>query len=54
MVSPRRFTLDDPDQNGVELYWDRPREEWPKKEDGSIEMYTQPLDIGSLIAELEK
>src|ERR1700709_2001057 len=31
--------LDDPDHNGVEIYWDRPQEEWPRKADGSIEMY---------------
>lgn len=41
--------LNDPDQNGVELYWDRPREEWPLKPDGSIEMYTQPLDLEALL-----
>ena len=48
--------LDDPDQNGVELYWDRPREEWPRPEDGSpgVAMYTAPLDVGDLMAELEK
>ena len=48
--------LDDPDQNGVELYWDRPREEWPRPEDGSpgVAMYTAPLDLGDLMAELEK
>lgn len=45
--------LDDPDQNGVELYWDKPREQWPTSPDGSITMYTQPLDLGSLLAELE-
>lgn len=44
--------LDDPDGNGVELYWDRPENEWPKKADGSIEMYTHPLDIPGLLAEL--
>ncbi|MGV3560212.1 VOC family protein [Larkinella arboricola] len=41
--------LNDPDQNGVELYWDRPREEWPQKPDGSIEMYTHPLDLEALL-----
>lgn len=46
--------LNDPDGNGVELYWDRPREEWPHKEDGSLEMYTLPLDLQSLLGELEK
>ena len=45
--------LNDPDNNGVELYWDRPRELWPKKADGSIEMYTKPLDLESLMRELE-
>lgn len=44
--------LNDPDRNGVELYWDRPREQWPLKPDGSIEMYTQPLDLAGLLAEL--
>ena len=45
--------LNDPDENGVELYWDRPKEEWPKKPDGSIEMYTQSLDLDDLLKELE-
>ncbi len=44
--------LNDPDGNGVELYWDKPREVWPKQADGSLEMYTRPLDLGSLLAEL--
>ncbi len=41
--------LNDPDQNGVELYWDRPREQWPSHEDGSLEMYTLPLDLEALL-----
>lgn len=45
--------LNDPDQNGVELYWDRPKELWPKKADGSIDMYTRPLNLQSLLRELE-
>lgn len=45
--------LDDPDGNGVELYWDRPKESWPKKPDGSLEMYTRRLDLDSLLKELE-
>lgn len=45
--------LNDPDQNGVELYWDRPREQWPRSEDGSIEMFTKPLNIQGLLKELE-
>ncbi|WP_020403227.1 VOC family protein [Gracilimonas tropica] len=46
--------LDDPDQNGVELYWDRPKDQWPKKEDGSIDMFTKTLDVESLLGELHK
>jgi catechol 2,3-dioxygenase len=45
--------LNDPDQNGVELYWDRPKEQWPQKPDGSLEMYTHPLDLDGLLGELE-
>ncbi len=41
--------LDDPDGNGVELYWDRPREEWPVLADGSLQMYTRPLDVQGLL-----
>ena len=44
--------LNDPDQNGVELYWDRPKAEWPKKPDGGIEMYTKSLDLEGLLKEL--
>ncbi len=44
--------LRDPDDNGVELYRDRPREEWPRADDGeSIAMFTRPLDLQSLLAE---
>ena len=46
--------LSDPDQNGVELYWDRPQEEWPKHEDGSLQMYTRPLDLQDLLSELDR
>jgi len=45
--------LNDPDQNGVELYWDRAEELWPQKPDGSIEMYTRPLNLESLLKELK-
>ena len=45
--------LNDPDENGVELYWDRPKEKWPKKEDGSLEMFTRSLDLNNLLKELE-
>src|SRR4249920_885326 len=46
--------LRDPDDNGVELYWDRPKEKWPKKPDGSLQMYTNPLDLHDLLAELDR
>lgn len=45
--------LNDPDGNGVELYRDRPEEEWTYREDGSIEMITEPLDLNDLLSELE-
>jgi catechol 2,3-dioxygenase len=44
--------LNDPDGNGVELYRDRPKEEWKYNEDGSIVMYSEALDLESLLAEL--
>ena len=43
--------LHDPDQNGLELYWDRPKEQWPRTADGAIEMYTHPLDLRKLLAD---
>ena len=42
--------LDDPDGNGVELYWDRPREQWPTTADGGLAMYTRRLDLNDLLA----
>jgi catechol 2,3-dioxygenase len=45
--------LHDPDGNGVELYWDRPQEEWPRTPDGGLAMYTRPLDLDSLMAAAE-
>lgn len=45
--------LDDPDGNGVELYHDRAKEEWPRKEDGTLNMYTRRLDVEDLLQELE-
>lgn len=45
--------LNDPDQNGVELYWDRPKEQWPVKKDGSIELYTIALDLDDLLKEAD-
>lgn len=44
--------LHDPDHNGVELYWDRPQEQWPRKPDGSIDMYTIALDLDGLLQEM--
>jgi catechol 2,3-dioxygenase len=43
--------LRDPDANGVELYWDRPHEQWPRSTDGSLEMFTQRLDLEALLKE---
>ena len=45
--------LRDPDGNGVELYWDRPQEEWPRTPNGGLAMYTRPLDLDSLLAAAE-
>jgi catechol 2,3-dioxygenase len=42
--------LRDPDENGVELYWDRPREQWPRATDGTLEMFTRRLDLEALLA----
>jgi catechol 2,3-dioxygenase len=44
--------LSDPDHNGIELYWDKPKEEWPHKKDGSLDMYTHQLDLDGLLNEL--
>lgn len=41
--------LRDPDQNGVELYWDRPEAEWPRTPDGELAMYTRALDLEELL-----
>jgi len=41
--------LNDPDKNGVELYWDRPREQWPRDEQGNVAMYTRALDLDALV-----
>jgi len=43
--------LRDPDQNGVELYWDRPEKEWPRTPDGGLAMVTAPLDLEALLAD---
>ncbi len=41
--------LRDPDDNGVELYWDRPQVQWPRNADGTLAMFTHPLDLDSLL-----
>ncbi len=43
--------LRDPDQNGVELYWDRPEKNWPRMSDGGLAMMTAPLNLENLLAE---
>lgn len=43
--------LRDPDQNGVELYWDRPKDDWPYDSHGRLQMFSQPLDLAGLLAE---
>ncbi len=46
--------LRDPDGNGIEIYRDRPRAEWPVQPDGRLAMVSDPLDLGNLLAELDK
>ena len=41
--------LRDPDQNGVELYWDRPEDAWPRDADGTLAMFTRRLDVEGLL-----
>jgi catechol 2,3-dioxygenase len=43
--------LRDPDGNGVELSWDRPRNDWPRSKDGALAMHTRPLDLAGLLTE---
>jgi catechol 2,3-dioxygenase len=43
--------LNDPDENGVELYCDKPKEKWPRAADGELEMYTRRLDLHELLSE---
>ena len=45
--------LDDPDGNGIEIYRDRPRSEWPRDANGALRMYNAPLDFDGLMAEVE-
>lgn len=43
--------LRDPDDNGVELYWDRPSDSWPRDANGGLAMFTAPLDLEDLLKE---
>ncbi|QJX01082.1 Glyoxalase family protein [Frigoriglobus tundricola] len=45
--------LRDPDENGVELYWDRPKEQWPRTPTGELAMFTRRLDLNGLLKEIE-
>ena len=45
--------LRDPDENGVELYWDRPKEAWPRTPQGELAMFTRRLDLNGLLREIE-
>jgi len=46
--------LNDPDGNGVELYWDKPKDDWTTDADGNLNMVTEPLNVQSLLAEIAK
>jgi catechol 2,3-dioxygenase len=54
LVMRKFYKFDDPDNNGVELYWDKPKELWTYKEDGSLEMFTKQLDLENLLEELNQ
>lgn len=45
--------LDDPDGNGVELYWDKPRDQWPLDQNGNLTMFTKALDLNNLLLQLK-
>lgn len=46
--------LSDPDNNGVELYWDRPKDAWPRSKDGGITMFTHPLNLEDLLSTIDE
>lgn len=46
--------MNDPDGNGVELYWDRPKALWPLEADGTLNMFTKALDVQDLLREADK
>jgi catechol 2,3-dioxygenase len=45
--------LRDPDENGIELYWDKPMDQWPRDEEGNIAMVSDPVDLDALLREAE-
>lgn len=45
--------LDDPDGNGVELYWDKPKEQWPIDAEGNLQMVTERLELEDLLSEIK-
>jgi catechol 2,3-dioxygenase len=45
--------LRDPDENGIELYWDKPRELWPRTPEGALAMFTRALDLEALLREAD-
>jgi catechol 2,3-dioxygenase len=45
--------LNDPDQNGVELYWDKPKDQWPVDANGKLQMITEALDLEDLLAQIK-
>lgn len=45
--------LRDPDENGIELYWDKPNEQWPVDSEGNLNMYTRRLDLENLLSEIK-
>ena len=46
--------LNDPDRNGVALYWDKPKDQWPLDDKGNLEMISEALDVDDLLSELDK
>ena len=44
--------FDDPDGNGIEIYWDKPKSDWPKDDAGNLQMTTKRLDLETLVAEI--
>lgn len=51
ITAPARRCTPGPEDNGIEIYRDRPRAEWPRDEDGRVELYTEPLDLDALAAD---